>query len=62
MYLGKAISIIKNGKVISLNGRKQDLMNRVILLVGPLLGWGTRIMKPSCGTILKIMGLGNHGK
>lgn len=45
MFLGKAISIIKNGKIITLNQMKRQLINRLIVLVAPLVSWGIKIAK-----------------
>ena len=46
MFLGQAISIIKNGKIINLKRMKWQLINRLIVLVAPLLSWGIRITRP----------------
>jgi len=43
IFLGKAISIIKNGKIISLDGRKQRLINRFIVIIAPLISLGVKI-------------------
>ncbi len=45
MFLGKAISIIKNGKVVTLNQMKGQLINRLIVLVAPSVSWGIKIAK-----------------
>lgn len=46
MFLGQAISIIKNGKIINLKRMKWQLINRLIVLVAPFLSWGARITRP----------------
>jgi len=45
MFLGKAISIIKNGKIVALNQMKGQLINRLIVLVAPSVSWGIKITK-----------------
>ncbi len=45
MFLGKAISIIKNGKIITLHQMKGQFINRLIVLVAPLVSWGIKIAK-----------------
>ena len=45
MFLGKAISIIKNGKIITLHQMKGQLINRLIVLVAPSVSWGIKIAK-----------------
>ena len=52
MFLGQAVSIIRNGKIISLNGTKRQLINRVIVLVAPLVSRGTRAIKPCYSRLL----------
>ncbi len=46
------------GKIISLNGRKRQIINRLIFLVAPLVSRGSRIIKPCYGRLLKVKGLG----
>ena len=46
MFLGQAISIIKNGKVINMRQRKWQLINRLIVLVAPLLSRSILITRP----------------
>ena len=58
MFLGQAVSIIQNGKIISLNGRKRQLINQLIVLVAPLVSRGNRMAKPYYGRLLKVKGLG----
>ena len=48
MFLGKAIGILKNGKMINLSGRKQQFINRLIVEIAPLV----RIFKP-CYVMLR---------
>ena len=55
MFLGQAISIIKNGKIINLKRMKWQLINRLIVLVAPLLSWGTRITRPCYSRIKGLM-------
>ena len=45
MFLGKAMGIIKNGKIITLNQMKGQLINRLIVLVAPSVSWGIKIAK-----------------
>lgn len=45
MFLGRAMGIIKNGKIITLNQMKRQLINRLIVLVAPLVSWGIKIAK-----------------
>ena len=45
MFLGKAISIIKNGKIITLNQMKGQFINRLIVLVAPSVSRGIKITK-----------------
>ena len=45
MFLGKAMGIIKNGKIVALNQMKGQLINRLIVLVAPSISWGIRITK-----------------
>jgi len=40
---GRAIGIIKNGKMLSLTGRKQQFINRFIVLIAPLVCIGIKI-------------------
>ncbi len=49
MFLGKAMGIIKNGKIVSLNQTKGQLINRLIVLVAPSVSWGIRIAKALLG-------------
>lgn len=44
MFLGKAMGIIKNGKTISLIGRRQ-FINQAIVIIAPLINMGIRISK-----------------
>ena len=45
MFLGKAMGIIKNGKIVALDQTKGQLINRLIVLVAPSVSWGIRITK-----------------
>ena len=59
MFLGKVVSIVKDANVIALNRLKWRFINRVIVLVAPLISWGVRIIRPWYS---KIKVLGNNGK
>jgi len=43
MFLGIVMGILRKGKVVSLSSRKQKLINRVIVMIEPLI---LRILKP----------------
>lgn len=45
MFLGKAMGIIKNGKIITLNQMKGQVINRLIVLVAPLASRGIKIAR-----------------
>ncbi len=45
MFLGKAMGIIKNGKIVTLNQMKGQLINRLIVLFAPLFSRGIKITK-----------------
>lgn len=58
MFLGQTVSIIQNDRIISLNGGKRRIINRLIVLVAPLVSRGTRAIKPCYSRFLKIKWLG----
>lgn len=45
MFIGKAMGIIKNSKIISLDGMRQHLINRFIVMAAPLVSVGVKIGK-----------------
>ncbi len=45
MFLGKAMGIIRNGKIITLNQMKGQLINRLIVLVAPSVSRGIKIAR-----------------
>jgi signal peptidase I len=44
-YLGKVIGVLKNGKIVTFRGIRPYLINRVIVLIAPLISLGIRIIK-----------------
>jgi signal peptidase I len=45
MFFGKAVGKIKNGRIISLTGRRQQIINRFIIMVSPLINIGVKTGK-----------------
>lgn len=45
MYLGKAVAVIKAGRVINLNTRAQRGLGRLIIIIGPFFGQASRMIK-----------------
>ena len=45
MFLGKAIGIIKHSKTISLIGRRRRFVNRIIVIIAPLVSMGIKTGK-----------------
>ena len=45
MFFGKAVGKIKNGRIISLTGKRQQIINRLIIIVSPLINIGIKIGK-----------------
>lgn len=53
--LGKAVAAIRNNHIISLVGQKWYFINRLIVLVAPLVIWGVRIIRPCYSRIKRLM-------
>jgi signal peptidase I len=51
MFLGKVAGIVRNGKIISLDGMRQRLVNLVIVRVAPLVSRVNRMIKPWYSTL-----------
>ncbi len=53
MLLGKAIGILRNGKMINLTGWKRTLINRSIVMSAPLVSWMARVIRPWMVRVIK---------
>jgi len=49
MFSGKVIATIRNGKVLNLMHPRQQLFNRIIIIISPLISWGIKIGKAALG-------------
>ncbi|MCK4809531.1 MAG: signal peptidase I [Candidatus Omnitrophica bacterium] len=45
LLVGKVTGVLRNGHIISLAGRRSNFVNQLIVVVGPLFGIGSRIIK-----------------
>jgi len=57
MFLGRATAIIKNGKIISLDGIKQRAVNLVVVQVAPLVSRVNRMIRPWYSTLKGLLNL-----
>lgn len=57
MFLGKAISIIRDGRLVSLNHIIRQFSNRIIVVIGPLASRGGRIIGWCYNKLNRIKGL-----
>ncbi len=47
LLVGKVIGVLRNGHIISLAGKRSNFVNQLIVVVGPLFGIGSRIIRRS---------------
>lgn len=50
MFLGKAIGIMRNDKMIGLVGLRQQFINRIIVIIAPLLSVAVKMIRPLART------------
>jgi len=57
MFLGKAVGILGESGRVNLTGCKQQFINRLIVIVAPLVSWGIRTIKPWYDKLRGIKGM-----